>query len=261
MDRTRRGLMALTAAAALGGTKAKAQDRLTPFPLVELRQYRNRPGARDALIELFEREFVESQEAVGMKVIGTFRQPAQPDHFVWLRGFADMETRAKGLNAFYFGPVWQAHREAANATIDDSDNVLLLREARPGSGFRGDDTPRPAPGAAAAPHGPVVAVIDYPKDEAAYAAAFAGWIRPQLAAAGAPVIAEFLREKAANNFPRLPVRENETVFVWFVKFRDRAAYDRVRAPLEAIRRGQAALQLKPSDVLLLEPTARSQLHG
>ena len=261
MDRTRRGIMALTAAAALGGSKATAQGRATPFPLVELRQYRNRPGKRDALIDLFEREFVESQEAVGMKVIGTFRQPTQPDHFVWLRGFTDMETRATGLNAFYFGPVWQAHREAANATIDDSDNVLLLREARPGSGFAGDDSPRPAPGAAASSGGPVVAVVDYPKDEAAYAAAFARRIRPRLAAAGAPVIAEFVREKAANDFPRLPVRENETVFVWFVKFGDRAACDRVRAQLDAIGRSQEALLVKPSDVLVLEPTPRSQLHG
>lgn len=261
MDRIRRGLMALTAAAALGGTRAAAGRRPTPFPLVELRQYRNRPGQRDALIELFEREFVESQEAVGMRVIGTFRQPSQPDRFVWLRGFADMDARAKGLNAFYFGPVWQAHREAANATIDDSDNVLLLREARPGSGFAADDSPRPAPGAAAPPRGVVVAIIDYPKDEAAYAKAFARRVRPKLAAAGAPVIGEFVREKTPNNFPRLPVRESETVFVWFVKFTDRAAYDRVRGPLDAIGRGQATLLAKPSDMLVLEPTGRSQLHG
>ena len=260
MDRTRRGMMALTATAALGRPEAAAQGRATPFPLVELRQYRNRPGKRDILIDLFEREFVESQEAVGMKVIGTFRQPAQPDHFVWLRGFADIDTRAKALNAFYFGPVWQAHREAANATIDDNDDVLLLREARPGSGFVGDDSPRPAPGAAS-PRGLVVAVIDYPKDETAYAEAFQRRVRPQLAAAGASAIAEFVREKSPNNFPRLPVRESEAVFVWFVKFRDRASYDRARAALDAIGRGQATLLVKPSDVLELEPTARSQLHG
>ena len=81
------------------------------------------------------------------------------------------------------------------------------------------------------------------------------------AAAGAPPIAEFVREKSPNNFPRLPVRESEAVFVWFVKFRDRAAYGRLRAPLDAIGRGQATLLVKPSDVLVLEPTARSQLHG
>ena len=255
--------MALTAAAAaLGGTSAaEAAAQARPCPLVELRQYRNLPGKRDALITLFEREFVESQEALGMKIIGTFRQPAQPDRFVWLRGFSDMDARAKGLNAFYFGPVWQAHREAANATIDDSDNVLLLREAKPGSGFPADESPRPAPGAAAGPSGLVMAVIDYPKDEAAYAERFGRQVRPRLAAAGAPVIAQFVREKAANNFPPLPIRETETVFVWFATFRDRATYDRAEARIGAIARSGSDGLSKPSDVLLLEPTARSQLHG
>src|SRR5258708_34163825 len=172
MDRTRRGIMALTAAAALGGTKAAADGRATPFPLVELRQYRNYPGKRDALITLFEREFVESQEALGMKIVGTFRQPSQPDRFVWLRGFTDMDARANGLNAFYSGPVWHAHSKAANETMEDSDNVLLLREARPGSGFAGDGSPQPAPDAAALPGGLVVPVLGHPKDETAHAPGF-----------------------------------------------------------------------------------------
>jgi hypothetical protein len=38
--------------------------------VVEFRRYRLRPGARERLIDLFDREFVETQEAVGMKVIG-----------------------------------------------------------------------------------------------------------------------------------------------------------------------------------------------
>jgi hypothetical protein len=38
-----------------------------------------------------------------------------------------MASRKAGLAAFYGGPVWQRHREAANATMVDSDDVLLLR--------------------------------------------------------------------------------------------------------------------------------------
>ena len=78
-----------------------------------------------SLIELFEREFVESQEALGMEILGTFRDAGNPDRFVWLRGFPDMERRARSLAAFYGGPVWKAHREAANATMIDSDNVFF----------------------------------------------------------------------------------------------------------------------------------------
>src|SRR5688572_7346005 len=107
----------------------------TYSPIVELRQYTLHPGKRDNLIELFDREFVETQEAVGIQVIGQFRNLDDPDQFVWLRGFNDMEARAESLNAFYSGPVWKAHRDAANATMIDSDNVLLLRLAHSNSGF------------------------------------------------------------------------------------------------------------------------------
>jgi hypothetical protein len=87
------------------------------------------------LIELFDREFVESQEIVGMYVIGQFRDLDNPNRFVWLRGFRNMSERAEGLTAFYTGPVWKANREAANATMIDSDNhdkgvPLRFKDAR-----------------------------------------------------------------------------------------------------------------------------------
>jgi len=85
----------------------------------------------------------------GMKVIGTFREPSEPDRFTWLRGFNDMEARAKGLNDFYFGPVWKAHRDAANACIADSDDVLLLRPARAGADAAATGT---SPAACLRPH-------------------------------------------------------------------------------------------------------------
>ena len=50
--------------------------------------------------------------------------------------FPDMPSRAASLQAFYGGPVWQAHREAANATMIDSDNVLSAAPGRGGFGFR-----------------------------------------------------------------------------------------------------------------------------
>src|SRR5262245_17210075 len=116
-------------------------------PIVELRQYTLYPGQRDVLIELFDREFVESQEAVGMKVVGQFRDLDNPNRFVWLRGFRDMPSRAQALKDFYGGPVWKAHREAANATMIDSDNVLLLRSATPTSGISFGNKERAATGA------------------------------------------------------------------------------------------------------------------
>jgi hypothetical protein len=94
--------------------------------IVELRRYTLHPGRRDELIELFERELVEPQEAVGAQIVGTFRDVRDPDRFVWIRAFADMTVRLQALRGFYGGPVWRAHRAAANATMIDSDDVHLL---------------------------------------------------------------------------------------------------------------------------------------
>src|SRR5215831_7300445 len=120
------------------------------YPILELRQYTLRPGQREVLIDLFDRELVESQEAAGMAIVGQFRDLDEPDRFVWIRGFADMPSRAQALASFYGGPVWRAHSTQANATMIDSDNVLLLRPVTARSGF-------PAPAAARLPPGHAVA--------------------------------------------------------------------------------------------------------
>jgi hypothetical protein len=94
--------LALASAALIGAVPqvAGAQELQGSFPIVELRQYTLHDGQRDVLVNLFEREFVESQEALGMKVIGTFTDIDRPNRFVWLRGFLDMDSRLSGLSAF-----------------------------------------------------------------------------------------------------------------------------------------------------------------
>ena len=238
------------------------------FPIIELRQYTLRPGRRDELIDLFEREFVESQEGLGMKVLGTFRDLDRPDRFVWIRGFRDMPSRAEQLDAFYSGPVWRAHREAANATMLDSDNVLLLRAARAGSELPRAERPRPPSGAAEIPRGLVLTTLY--SFSAPVGAEFIDFfdhaVEPQLRAAGATVRATYVSETSPNNFPRLPIREGEHVFAWFSTFADPADYERFLVRLdrstewrtigESLRR-----QLdRPPEFLRLQPTARSELR-
>jgi hypothetical protein len=104
--------------------------------VVELRQYTLIPHQRDVLINLFDHEFIESQGAVGISVIGQFRDRGNADRFVWLRGFQDMDGSLTSLAAFYDGPVWAAKRTEASNTMIDSDNVLLLKPAGPEFGFR-----------------------------------------------------------------------------------------------------------------------------
>lgn len=236
-------------------------------PVVELRQYTLHPGQRAALIELFEREFIESQEATGMKVIGTFRDLNNPDRFVWLRGFSEMAARAKSLQEFYDGPVWKAHRGAANATMIDSDNVLLLRPARSASGFSLANFARPPLGSIKTARGLLVATIYHlgKMTGSDFADFFDRELRPIIEQTGATILASFLTENHPNTFPGLPVREDANVFIWFSLFEDRGAWERhSTAFAHSIREKQIAEKLsrlikEQPEVLLLAPTARSLL--
>lgn len=237
-------------------------------PVVELRQYTLHPGQREALIALFDREFVETQEATGMQVIAQFRDIDRPDVFTWLRGFPDMTSRAASLGAFYGGPVWTAHRDAANATMISSDNVRLLRPARRDSGFELGN--RPGVGSSAKPPGLIVATIytlTAPAGQG-FTEAFERVIVPELAASGVRPFAVFETEAAPNTFPRLPVREGESAFVWFARFADVAEYDRWKAGLESSPRWRQAVGpvleghlQAPAEVWRLAPTVRSRSIG
>jgi hypothetical protein len=248
---------------------AAAQTAPAPHPVIELRQYKIVHGRRDALIALFDREFVESQEATGARLIGQYRDLDDPDRFTWIRGFASMDARVRSLHDFYSGPVWQANRAAANAMLDDNDNVLLLRPAFPDSGFApargaraGADVPAPAGGL-------LVATIHYLwKDPAeGFAAFFRDRLAPAYAVAGLPVLASYVTETEPNNFPQLPVRQHEKVFVWFTRVADQAAWDRARAALAATPEWRQTLAPRLDDfeerapqTLRLAPTPRSLLR-
>jgi hypothetical protein len=238
-------------------------------PVVELRQYTLHPGMRDTLIDLFDREFVESQEATGMVVMGQFRDMDNPNRFVWLRGFADMPKRARALQEFYGGPIWKTHRDAANATMIDSDTVLLLRPANPKSGFEFAQVKRPPIGANEIPKGLVVATIYYLKEgaEPKFVNFFERTLKPLLIDTNVNVMGYFVTEKSTNTFPSLPVREGVNVFVWFASFPDEAAHaeytsgvgNSLRWQNQMVKELATSVKEDP-EIVRLSPTARSRLR-
>jgi hypothetical protein len=119
----------ILAGTSIAAEPANARRDASCCNVVELRQYTLHPGRREAFIDLFDREFADALDATGMTTIGQFRDLDRPDRFVWFRGFPTMEARAKELAVFYDSDLWHAHRNEANASIDDSDNVLLLEAA------------------------------------------------------------------------------------------------------------------------------------
>jgi len=226
-------------------------------PIVELRQYTLHVDQRDVLIEHFESHFVESQNAVGAHVLGQFRDLDDPDRFVWWRGFSDLDARLRALTAFYEGPVWQAHRAPAVATMLDSDNVLLLRARR--------WAPRPPTGHAATL---VVGLQTIAPDACdAFADFFASTLEPALAACGAPVFATLATETTPNAFTRLPVREKEFVFAWCTWLDDgqtregfEASWRARKGWREQVQEGLWPALMRKPEWLWLVPTDASALR-
>ena len=188
---------------------------MNPHTIFELRRYRLLPEGREALIRLFDREFVEPQEALGMRVEGEFRDLDDPDSFVWVRSFRDMEARTEALASFYSGPVWKEHGPAANATMLNSDNVLLLKPTAGVDPFA-HNLPRDAEAGRSRAKGLIVVNICSlaPGTEEDFSGFFRDHALPFIHEAGARIDGLFVTERSRNGFPRLPVREGETVFVW-----------------------------------------------
>jgi hypothetical protein len=139
-----------------------------------------------------------------------------------------MPARKAALEGFYGGPVWKAHREAANAT-----SIHYLRE----------------------PATPALLRLLRTR------------IEPQLREAGARPLASFVTETAPNTFPALPVRLGESVLVIFAAFDDEATHRRFQAA-RLVSPVWTALdaELQPylaraGETLRLKPARRSLLDG
>jgi hypothetical protein len=226
--------------------------------IVELRQYVLVPGCRDVLVDLFDKHFVDGQEAVGINVFGQFLDLDDPNRFVWLRGFPSMAARSEGLRSFYAGPVWRTYRIQANATMVDSDNVLLLRpvECRPVECGAADVDVEGDSLVAV-----LVASLPHPPTPADLACARA--VAKSFADAGARVLGVYATHAAENNFPALPVRD-DPVLVWITRHSDAAEHARHLAAVtsEWLRPGSRshAESSRAPQVLRLYPTRRSKLR-
>jgi hypothetical protein len=202
-------------------------------PVVELRRYALHVSRLRDLLAVFERHLIEPQEEAGMTVGATFADEDDPDSFTWLRGFTDHGARVRALEAFYGGPVWARHCDAANATMIDSDDVLLLRPTQP-----------PHRPAAAVPRGEadadprrervLVATHEVADDADALEHWFATAAIPALEDVLGARVAAWRTDPTPNGFPRLPVRD-ERALAWMAVFPDGDARNDAAARLHRPR--------------------------
>ena len=175
------------------------------------------------------------------------------------------------LEDFYGGQTWAAHRSAANATMIDSDNVRLLRPAKPSWAPATPATPRPHRDAEGEPAGQGLFVLTLCSLQVAPYSAFRRFFErealPLLREAGAMPIAVFETEPALNDYPRLPVRTDEQVFAWLARVPTAVAWAQAERRLagmwawreQVLPRLQSPVT-RPPMTLRLQPTARSLLR-
>jgi hypothetical protein len=195
--------------------------------VIELRNYVLQPGRRDDFIRHFEQHFLLSQRDAGMHVLGQFTVVDHPDRFLWIRGFADMALRRRGLDDFYDGAFWQARRAATNAMLLDHEDVHLLQPLdgieRLTGGLSLEDRAAEPPGIVAPGTGLVLADFYRAAGRLDHLVhAFETGLRPALIDRGHQLIGHFAAELAPNDYPRLKVTQDPALLLVLTAYRDPA---------------------------------------
>ena len=96
--------------------------------LFELRQYRMRPGMREAWVKMMEEEIIPFQTSKGIVIVGSFVGEEEDDLYIWIRRFDSEAERERLYEAVYESgllegrdgaPHRRAHRQGAHGGHED----------------------------------------------------------------------------------------------------------------------------------------------
>ena len=236
--------------------------------VLEIRNYLLKPHVLEHFIDYFEAHFIASQQDAKMHVLGQFRVLSEPDHFVWLRGFSDMQTRLGGLQNFYGGPVWKKYGRLANEMMLDSDNVHLLRPLGHSvdltCGLSAESVAADLAAGTISPYPGIVAIDFYqaaPGLHDVLIDKFQAQVVPVYEDEAIQLRGYFVAEMSENDFPQLPVIQNEDELVVITAYETEEACQEKRAKVSHIIDEMAGgLLSRTPDSLLLSPTLRSPLR-
>ncbi len=234
----------------------------------EIRNYLLQPHMLEHFIDYFEANFISTQTAVNMHVLGQFRLIGEPDHYVWIRAYENMDIRRDALFAFYDGPVWKQHRTTTNSMIIDSDNVHLLRPLDSNLDLTCGQTSATVTAALAdasiSPHTGLIAVDFYqalPGQHEDLIAAFQTELMPIYSSEDVDVRGSFVAEMSQNTFPRHPAFQNEHELVLITAYESEEQGRAIRSQLApTVMQILGSYLSTPPESLLLSPTLRSPLR-
>jgi hypothetical protein len=240
----------------------KKSSLLADFQVIEFRRYTIRDGEREHFAQYFESYFPEAFQQLGAIAIGQFLERGKNSRFTWLRGFHNMDDRAKVNALFYYGPLWKEHSATLNSLMTDSDNVLLLRPLSRELGITvlpAVDPVKEAKGAQGIAIAQIFAVKEGNVD------AFAQQAEATFARyrdAGAREAGVLVTLDAPNNFPQLPVRADGPYLVWLGVVENESSLKSFTRLLESAQQSLSGTDLLKAapEIVVLDPTKRSRLR-
>jgi hypothetical protein len=95
--------------------------------LIELRQYRTKPGQRDNWVRYMKEKIIPFQTEQGMVITGTWVGEQEDDLFVWTRQFASEEDRVKLYAAVYESDHWKNTIAPSIPSMLDRERIVVTR--------------------------------------------------------------------------------------------------------------------------------------
>lgn len=93
----------------------------------EIRQYRTRPGQRDAWVKLMEEQIIPFQISTGMVIVGSFVGQQDEDLYIWIRRFDSDEQRKLQYEAVYESADWKERYSPLIPDLLDLEGTVITR--------------------------------------------------------------------------------------------------------------------------------------
>jgi hypothetical protein len=95
--------------------------------LLELRQYRTRPGQRENWVRFFHEQIAPFQKSKGMVILGQWIGEQEDDLFVWIRQFDSEAERVRLYAEVYESDHWKNDVAPHIPAMLDRERMVITR--------------------------------------------------------------------------------------------------------------------------------------
>lgn len=192
---------------------------------IELRNYTLLEGMRDKFSSYMDRIIIPRQGELGGYLMNAFSLNQANDHYVWIRGFASMQSRSKFMKDFYYSDYWKQNAAECNSMLVDSYDVHLLKPLIL-KGQAIDTTTGIRLGTLKKPEGVTIATYYVTKNKRKdLIKIMSDGYLDVLKKSGAEVLTLLISETQENDYTRQHVYQDPNLLVVLTHFKDAGAYE------------------------------------